>query len=310
MTPPTPHAVQPWPELPLDAWRDSCDTLHMWTQVVGKVRLATAPHVNHWWQVPLYVTPRGLTTSMMCHGPATFRIDFDFQDHVLRIETGAGASESFPLAAYPVAEFYERVTASLARLGLDIPIWPHPVEVVEAIPFDEDSAHAAYDPAAVRRFLRVLQHADRALHEHRSRFLGKASPVHFFWGSFDLALTFFSGRTAPPHPGGIPHLADRVAREAYSHECSSAGFWPGNGAPAIDAPAFYAYAYPEPDGYAAAAVRPAEAFFSADMGEYILPYGAVRRAEDPEAMLREFFSSTYEAAAELGGWDREALERR
>ncbi len=207
MTRPTSHAVEPWPDLPLAAWRDSCATLHMWTQVVGKIRLATAPHVNHWWQVPLYVTPRGLTTSIMHHGKTPFRIDFDFQDHLLRLETSAGASESFPLGAYSVAEFYDRVVASLARLGLDVRIWPHPVEVVEAIPFEEDTAHAAYDPESARRFWRVLQHADRALHEHRSRFLGKASPVHFFWGSFDLALTFFSGRTAPPHPGGVPQPA-------------------------------------------------------------------------------------------------------
>ncbi|HKK08109.1 MAG TPA: DUF5996 family protein [Gemmatimonadota bacterium] len=302
-------AAEPWPDLPQEAWRESCETLHMWTQIVGKIRLAAAPHVNHWWQVPLYVTPRGLTTSTMHHGRTAFRIDFDFHDHALQLETSEGAREAFPLGAYTVAEFYARIVEALARLELEVPIWPHPVEVVEAIPFEEDTAHAAYDPEAVRRFWRILLHADRALHEHRSGFLGKASPVHFFWGSFDMALTFFSGRTAPPHPGGVPHLADRVAREAYSHECASAGFWPGNGAPAIDAPAFYAYAYPEPEGYAAAAVRPAEAFYSDEMREFVLPYDAVRRAEDPEGMLRAFFSSTYGAAADLGGWDREALER-
>jgi len=299
-----------WPELPLDAWRESCDTLHMWTQVVGKVRLACTPSVNHWWQVPLYVTPRGLTTSAMFHELRTFRIDFDFVDHRLRVETSDGESGAFRLGSYPVAEFYDRVMRSLEGLGLDVHIWPHPVEVVDAIPFDQDTAHASYAPEYVRRFWTALVRADLALREHRSFFLGKASPVHFFWGSFDLAMTFFSGRTAPPHPGGVPNLADWVAREAYSHECASAGFWPGNGAPAIDAPAFYAYAYPEPEGFGAAATRPAEAFYSPEMGEYILPYEAVRTSGDPEGMVRDFWRSTYEAAAELGAWDRAALERR
>lgn len=299
-----------WPALPLDEWRDSCATLHMWTQVVGKVRLALSPPINHWWHVALYVTARGLTTSPMPHGPRTFQIDFDFIDHVLRIEASDGAARAFPLAPYPVSGFYHKLMDALDALDLGVRILPRPVEVVEAIPFEEDDVHAAYDPDYANRFWRILASSARVMREFRGGFLGKASPVHFFWGSFDQAVTLFSGRAAPPHPGGFPNLADRVAREAYSRECSSAGFWPGNGAPAIDAPAFYAYAYPEPPGYPDHPVRPGEAFYSPDMREFVLPYEAVRTAADPAATLRAFLDSTYEAAAERGGWDRPALERR
>lgn len=299
-----------WPALPLDAWRDSCTTLHMWTQVVGKIRLATAPPLNHWWHIALYLTARGLTTSPMPHGARTFQIDFDFVDHALRIQASDGASRAFALAPYPVSEFYRKLMDALDELGLGVRILPRPVEVVEAIPFQEDDVHAAYDPEYVQRFWRILASAGRVMAEFRGRFLGKASPVHFFWGSFDQAVTLFSGRTAPRHPGGMPNLADWVAREAYSHECSSAGFWPGNGAPAIDDPAFYAYAYPEPPSYPDYPVRPDAAFYSPDLREFVLPYEAVRTSADPGAMLREFLDSTYEAAAELGRWDRAALERQ
>ncbi len=301
--------LRPWPELPLWAWRDSCTTLHLWTQVVGKIRLASSPAVNHWWHVALYLSARGLTTSPMPHGGRTFQIDFDFVDHVLRIEASDGARAFFPLRSYPVSEFYRKLMASLDSLGLDVPIWTRPVEMTEVIPFEQDDAHAAYDPDYVRRFWRILASSDQVLKKFRGRFLGKASPVHFFWGGFDQALTFFSGRRAPLHPGGMPNLPDRVPREAYSHECSSMGFWPGNGAPAIDEPAFYAYAYPEPEAYADAPVRPKQAFYSSEMKEFILLHEDVRRAEDPSAALMEFLASTFEAAATLGDWDRAELER-
>jgi hypothetical protein len=298
--------LEVWPPLPLEEWRDTYATLHMMTQVVGKVRLACAPMVNHWWQVPLYLTPRGLTTSAMPHGSRTFRIDFDFIDHLLRIQSSDGQERSFRLRSRPVAEFHREVLDSLRALDLPVRIWPHPVEVEEAIAFDQDVRHTVYEPEHANRCWRVLVQADRALAEFRSGFVGKCSPVHFFWGSFDLAVTRFSGRRAPEHPGGIPNLGDWVAREAYSRECSSCGFWPGSGA--VAEPAFYAYAYPEPAGYAAYPIRPAEAYYSQEMREYILPYEAVRRARDPDRMLRDFFQSTYEACAELGGWDRGALE--
>ena len=297
----------PWPELPLAAWKDTLDTLHMWTQVVGKVRLARAPAVNHWWHVPLYVTARGLTTSPIPDGRRTFEIRFDFLDHELRIETSDGATRTLPLAPRSVAEFYRELMTALDELGLATRIWSRPVEVVEAIPFEQDHGHASYDPEYARRCWEILVQADRVLTIFRGRFLGKASPVHFFWGSFDLAVTRFSGRRAPEHPGGIPNLPDRIAREAYSHEVSSCGFWPGGGP--VPEPVFYAYSYPEPDGFAASRAEPEPARYSAELREFILPYEALRTADRPEEMLLSFLQTTYEAAADLGRWDRAALER-
>ena len=299
-------APEAWPPLPLHEWRDTCATLHMMTQVVGKIRLALAPMVNHWWQVALYVTPRGLTTSSMPHGTKAVQIDFDLIDHLLRIEVSDGQRRAIPLRAAPVAQFYAEVMESLDELGVPVRIWPRPVEIEAPIRFDQDVQHASYDPEQVNRFRRVLLGADRAMAAFRSGFVGKCSPVHFFWGSFDMAVTRFSGRPAPPHPGGIPSLADRVAREAYSRECSSCGFWPGGGA--IDEPAFYAYVYPEPPGYREHPILPTEAFYSDEMREHILPYEVVRSAADPDRMLMDFFRSTYGAAAELGKWDRATLE--
>lgn len=296
-----------WPALPLDAWRDTYATLHLWTQVVGKVRLACAPLINHWWQVPLYVTCRGLTTSPIPYGTRTFHVDFDFVFHELQVGTSDGATRSFPLESYPVAEFYEMTMSVLRQLGLEVSIWTTPVEVEAPVPFEQDRTHAAYDPVYAERFWRILVQVDRVLRLFRGRYMGKVSPVHFFWGACDLAVTRFSGRPAPPHPGGIPNIGDHVMREAYSHEVSSAGFWPGGGL--VDEAAFYAYAYPEPDGFAAAAVAPEAAYYHADMGEFLLPYDAVRTAPDPDAALLAFLQRTYEAAAILAHWDREALER-
>jgi hypothetical protein len=295
-----------WPELPYAAWRDSCETLHLWTQVIGKIRLAQTPWLNHSWHIALYVTPRGLTTSPIPIGVRTFQIDFDFIDHVLRIATSDGAQQQLPLMAQSVASFYAAVMAALAELGIDVAIDDMPNELPEPIRFSQDEQHASYDPDAVRHFSQVLVSADRVFKQFRTAFLGKASPVHFFWGSFDLAVTRFSGRGAPLHPGGVPHLSDQVAAEAYSHEVSSAGFWPGGGT--IDYPAFYSYAYPEPDGFRATPVRPEAAFFSKDLGEFILPYDAVRTAAQPDEALLAFLQSTYEAAANAAKWDREALE--
>lgn len=301
-------STETWPSLPFDAWKDTCATLHMWTQIVGKVRLAQAPMVNHWWQVALYVTCRGLTTSPIPYGARTFQIDFDFVAHRLSIGTSEGDSESFSLAPRPVAEFYQEVMDRMQSLGLEVRFWTMPVEVADAIPFEQDRQHASYDPEYANRFWRTLLQAHRVFEEFRARFLGKVSPVHFFWGSFDLAVTRFSGRSAPPHPGTAPHVSNAVMREAYSHEVSSAGFWPGNGG--FGRPAFYAYAYPQPPGFAEAPVRPAAAFFSRELGEFVLPYDDVRQADSPDDALLEFLQSTYEAAADLGRWDRAALERR
>ena len=298
--------AESWPPLPLEEWAETYATLHMWTQVVGKVRLARAPMINHWWQVPLYVTVRGLTTSPIPDGARTFQIDFDFLDHQLVIQTSDGGERRIPLRSCPVADFHREVMEALHALGVEVEIWTRPVEIENPVPFEEDREHATYDPEYAERFWRVLASADRVLHEFRSRFVGKCSPVHFFWGSFDMAVTRFSGRRAPPHPGGIPSLADWVVREAYSRECSSCGFWPGSGA--VKAPAFYAYAYPAPEGFSEYPVRPEQAFFSEEMGEFVLLYDDVRQADDPEGMLLEFLESTYEAAAELGRWDREELE--
>jgi hypothetical protein len=296
----------PWPELPTSAWRETYATLHLWTQIVGKIRLVRSPWLNHSWHVALYVTARGLTTSPIPDGFRTFQIDFDFIDHHLRISTSDGATRQFALAGQSVASFYAAVMAELAELGIHIAIDEMPNELPDPIRFSEDRTHASYDPDAVRRFLQILVNVDRVFKQFRTGFLGKASPVHFFWGSFDLAVTRFSGRRAPRHPGGVPHLSDEVACEAYSHEVSSAGFWPGSGA--IDYPAFYSYAYPEPPGFRAVKVRPEAAFFSEALGEFILPYDAVRTAAAPDQALLDFLQSTYEAAANIAKWDRDALE--
>ena len=296
----------PWPELPTTAWRETCETLQLWTQIVGKIRLAREPWLNHSWHVTLYVTARGLTTSPIPDGTRTFQIELDFLDHALRISTSDGAQRHFSLAGHSVASFYAAIMAELAQLGIHVAINEMPNELPEPIRFSQDHQHASYNPDAVRRFLQILVNADRVFKQFRTAFLGKASPVHFFWGSFDLAVTRFSGRRAPRHPGGVPHLPDDVAVEAYSHEVSSAGFWPGSGA--IDYPAFYSYAYPEPAGFRTAAVRPDAAFFSEALGEFILPYDAVRTAAQPDQALLEFLQSTYEAAANAAKWDREALE--
>ena len=296
----------PWPELPTAGWRETYDTLHLWTQIVGKIRYARSPWLNHSWHVALYVTARGLTTSPIPDGARTFQIDFDFIDHVLRIFSSNGAQRQLTLAGQSVASFYAAVMAAVAELGIQIAIDEMPNELPEPIRLSLDRKHASYDPDAVRRFFQILVNADRVFKQFRTGFLGKASPVHFFWGSFDLAVTRFSGRRAPRHPGGVPNLPDAVACEAYSHEECSAGFWPGSGA--IDYPAFYSYAYPEPAGYRAVKARPDAAFFSEALGEFILPYDAVRTAADPDGALLEFLQSTYEAAANTAKWDREALE--
>jgi hypothetical protein len=295
-----------WPELPTAAWRETYDTLHLWTQIVGKIRFERAPWLNHSWHVTLYVTTRGLTTSQIPDGTRTFQIDFDFIDHHLRISTSDGAERQFALAGQSVASFYAAVMAALAEFGIHIAIDQMPNELPDPIRFSKDSKHASYDPDAVRRFFQILVNVDRVFKQFRTGFLGKASPVHFFWGSFDLAVTRFSGRRAPRHPGGVPNLPDAVACEAYSHEESSAGFWPGSGA--IDYPAFYSYAYPEPPGFRAVKVRPDAAFFSEALGEFILPYDAVRSAAVPDQALLEFLQSTYDAAADTAKWDRDALE--
>jgi Family of unknown function (DUF5996) len=296
----------PWPELPTATWRDTYETLHLWTQIIGKIRLARTPWLNHSWHVALYVTARGLTTSPIPDGVRTFQLDFDFIDHALRLSTSDGAKRQLALAGQSVASFYAAIMADLAELGIHIAIDDMPNELPEPIRFSQDNRHASYDPSAVRRFFQILANADRVFKQFRTGYLGKASPVHFFWGSFDLAVTRFSGRRAPRHPGGVPHLSDEVAREAYSHEVSSAGFWPGSGA--IDYPAFYSYAYPEPAGYRTTRARPEAAFFSEALGEFILPYDAVRTAAAPDQALLDFLQSTYEAAADAAHWDRRALE--
>src|SRR5664279_3548974 len=295
-----------WPELSTASWRDTYATLHLWTQIVGKIRLARSPWLNHSWHVALYVTARGLTTSPIPDGTRSFQIDFDFIDHVLRISTSDGAARQFALAGKSVASFYTAVMTDLAALGIPADIDEMPNELPEPIRFSQDNRHASYDPEAVRRFFQILVNVDSVFKQFRTGFLGKASPVHFFWGSFDIAVTRFSGRRAPRHPGGVPHLADEIACEAYSHEVSSAGFWPGSGA--IDYPAFYSYAYPEPAGFRTTRVRPDAAFFSEALGEFILPYDAVRTAAVPDQALLEFLQSTYEAAANAAKWDRDALE--
>ena len=281
-------------------------TLHLWTQIVGKVRLALTPWVNHSWHATLYVTARGLTTSLIPYGERAFQIDFDFIDHALLVRTSDGAERRLPLAPRAVADFHDALLTALTELGMPIRIHGSPNEVPEPIAFPEDREHAAYDPEYAQRFWRVLLQVDRGFKLFRTRYLGKVSPVHLFWGSFDLAVTRFSGRRAPLHPGGVPHLPDVITREAYSHEVSSAGFWPGGGG--VDFPAFYSYAYPEPDGFADARVAPDAAYYDKSLREFLLPYEAVRRASDPESTLMAFLESTYRAAADLGEWDRSALE--
>ena len=295
-----------WPSLPLERWQDSYSTLHLWSQIVGKVRLSQTPWINHSWHVPLYVSARGLTTSAIPCQRETFQIDFDFIDHQLNILASNGGHEQFSLEPMSVADFYEKTMSSLARLGLDVTIYPRPVEIPDPImSFDEDTGLAAYDKDSVTRFWRILTRVNRVFTVFRSRFRGKVSPVHFFWGAFDLAVTRFSGRTAPKHPGGMPNCADWVMEEAYSHEVSSAGFWPGAG---LGEPAFYAYAYPAPEGFEDYPIKPEAAYFHAELGEFILPYEALRNAEDPDSALMDFLQSTYEAAAVLANWDREQLE--
>ena len=295
-----------WPELPLAGWRQTYETLHLWTQIVGKIRLARAPWLNHSWHIALYVTARGLTTSPIPAGTNTFQIDFDFIDHALRISTSQGGRREFTLAGNSVASFYRKVMAALSELGIVVAIDEMPNELPEPIRFSQDERHASYDPDAARRLFQILVSVDRVFKQFRTGFLGKASPIHFFWGSFDLAVTRFSGRRAPLHPGGVPHLSDEVACEAYSHEVSSAGFWPGSGP--IDFPAFYSYAHPEPPGFRSTRVKPAAAFFSEQLGEFILPYDTVRTAAQPDQVLIEFLQSTYESAANTAQWDRGALE--
>lgn len=295
-----------WPELPLESWEDTYATLHRWTQIVGKVRLVQSPWVNHSWHVPLYVTTQGLTTSSIPYGERTFEIAFDFVQHRLVITTCDGEVRELPLRAQSVAAFLDETMGALRDLDLHVTIHGSPNEVEDATPFAEDHHHAAYDPDAAHRLWRILLQADRVFRSFRAPFVGKASPVHFFWGSFDLAVTRFSGRPAPPHPGGIPNLPDWVAREAYSHEVSSCGFWPGGGPHPF--PLFYAYAYPEPDGYREAPNLPEGAFYSDELREFVLPYEVVRTANAPDEVLAAFLQATYDAAADLGGWDRDALE--
>jgi hypothetical protein len=301
----THHAerAERWPALPFEAWRDTCETLHMWTQIVGKVRMELSPFVNHWWHVTLYVTPRGLTTSSIPYQGSTFEVTFDFIDHNLLILTSDGTTKALPLIPRSVAAFYQEFMACLHALGIEVTINPLPSEVQNPIRCDEDEIHASYDPVYASRFWRILVQTDTIMRRYRSPFLGKSSPVHFFWGSFDLALTLFSGRHAPERPG-----ADRMTREAYSHEVISCGFWPGDDR--FPTPAFYSYTSPGPPGLPTAAIRPQEAFYHHEMGLFLLRYDDVRTASSPEQALLEFFQSTYEAGATLAQWDREAVERR
>jgi hypothetical protein len=301
------ESAQRWPSIPVSGWQDTRDTLHLYSQVVGKIRLANEPLVNHWWSSTLYLTSNGLTTSLISHptGPA-FEIDFDFSNHRLDIATVDGTHRSMPLEDRPVAEFYVAVMAMLDELGVSTPIWPVPVEIAEAIPFPDDRTHARYDPDAAHRFWRALVDMQRVFNIFRGRFVGKASPVHLFWGALDLAYTRFSGRPAPAHPGGAPNCGPHVMWEAYSHEVSSCGYWPGPpGAEGV----FYAYAYPEPPGYRDAAVEPAGARWDDGLAEFVLPYELVRTADDPDEYLLAFLESTYDAAATTAAWDRAALDR-
>lgn len=301
------NAPTQWPELDYAGWKDTAATLHLWTQIVGKIRMGGTPPINHSWHVTLFLTARGLTTSPIPHGERMFQIDFDFVAQQLVIVTSDGGATRLPLRPLPVAEFYRELMARLGELGLHVHIHARPNEVLDAIPFEQDFSHASYDGQAAARFWRVLLQAQRVFQQFRGRYLGKCSPVHFFWGSFDLAVTRFSGRPAPLHPGGVPNCPDAVTREAYSHEVSSCGFWPGN--EQMPTPLFYSYAYPEPPGFGAAHAGPHGARYDAAMREFVLPYDELRRREDPDAALLAFLQDTYQAAADLGGWDRAVLER-
>jgi Family of unknown function (DUF5996) len=294
-----------WPALPFPEWKATAKTLHMWTQVVGKVRLALSPWTNHSWHVTLYLTARGLTTSPIPFRDRILEIRFDFVSHELRLLTSDGGLKTIPLRSQSVAQFYRAVIAALRELEIEVEINTTPNEVDPAIPFEQNETDSAYDPEFANRFWRVLLQSDRVFKEFRSEFCGKCSPVHFFWGSFDLAVTRFSGRHAPQHPGGVPHLPDAVTREAYSHEVSSLGFWPGN--EAMPDPIFYSYAYPEPSGFSEAKVQPSFAKYNPQLKEFVLPYEEMRRAESPDAALLDFARSTYDAASTLGNWDRTAL---
>lgn len=291
-----------WPDLPLDSWKDTCATLHMWTQIVGKVRLRFTPLVNHWWNVPLYVTARGLTTSRIPYGKRAFEVRFDFISHQLVLETTDGMLQTLPLAPRSVAEFYGEFMAMLRSAGIEVKIWRMPVEIANPIPFDQDHTHRSYDPVAVAKFWRILISVDAVFNQFRAGFIGKSSPVHFFWGSFDLAVTRFSGRRAPERPG-----ADAITREAYSHEVSSVGFWPGSGD--VKGAAFYSYTQPEPQGFKEARVLPEAARYEKQLGEFLVMYEDIRKAKSPTTALLDFCLSTYEAGARLGNWDRGALER-
>jgi len=299
---------QAWPALPLEQWSDTCATLHMWTQIVGKIRLAQSPWMNHSWHVTLYVTARGLSTSPIPYGTRTFQVDFDFIAQEVVVQASDGGIGSLVLQPQSVAAFYRRLMSEMAKLDLRVDIHKRPNEVADPIRFDRDERHRAYDPEYATRFWRVLVQADRVFKVFRARFLGKCSPVHFFWGAPDLAVTRFSGRSAPEHPGGVPNLPDWVTQEAYSQEVSSCGFWPGGGA--IPYAAFYSYAYPEPTGFSEIEVKPAAAFYSGELREFVLPYDAVRKSDAPDETLLDFLQTTYEAAANAGKWDRDSLERR
>ena len=301
-------ASNQWAPLPFAEWKDTAITLHMWTQIVGKIRLTLSPWTNHSWHVTLYVTSRGLTTSPIPHGTSTFEIRFDFIDHELRILKSDGAVRVFKLRPQPVAKFYREVMNALAEMKLPVTINTTPNEIENPISFDQDDEHRSYDPEYANRFWHVLVQSDRVFKEFRSRFCGKCSPVHFFWGSFDLAVTRFSGRPAPPHPGGVPHLPDEITREAYSQEVSSLGFWPGNAV--APTPVFYSYAYPEPPGFAETKVQPEAALYLPKLREFILPYDTVRTAEKPDDVLLDFAQSAYDAASKLGKWDRAALKEK
>ncbi|PZV11091.1 MAG: hypothetical protein DCF20_20195 [Pseudanabaena sp.] len=296
-----------FPSLPLAEWQDTYATLHLWTQIVGKIRLALSPTVNHWWHSTLYITPRGLTTGIIPYKTRAVEIRFDFIDRQLHIESSDGATQTVALMPRSVADFYQAVIAALKAISIEVRIWTMPQEITNPIPFDRDDEHATYGPESAQRFWQILVQTDRILRTFRSNFIGKSSPVHFFWGSFDLALTRFSGRAAPQHPGGVPGMADWVTREAYSHQVSSCGFWAGDRA--VTEAVFYAYAYPEPEAFQTYPIYPKEAFYNSKMREFILPYEVVRQAADPEAMLLTFLQSTYEATANLAHWDRGLLER-
>jgi hypothetical protein len=295
-----------WPALPYDAWKDTYETLHMWTQIVGKIRLACMPWLNHAWNVTLYPTASGLSTGRMPYGDELLEIEFDFVGHELNLRTSRGERLMIQLVPMPVSQFYASVMEALAAIRMPVSIYRKPVEVENQVAFDEDDVHRSYDAEYATRCWRIICSSAEVLSRFRSRYYGKASPVHFFWGSFDLAVTRFSGRSAPPHPGGVPNLPDRVTRDAYSHEVSSAGFWPGG--PMAPYPLFYSYAYPEPEGFDLADPGPRSAHYDATLHEFVLNYEELRQAEEPEKMLLEFFQSTYAAAAELGAWDRGSLE--